>query len=185
MYSDTLLGRLMATSLVCLLTLYTQLANAGVPTSLTGRVSVSGNHLVRDGAIWKPHGLVTIAYVAPPAAQQGVFLAAYQHATPEQLLAIKACGADTIRLQVSQPGLDPESSLFQNTFLDSVTGEVVAARAAGLNVILSPQDELQSGKKSPVALPDSATMRVWKELAPLLNADTSILYEILNEPKLQ
>ncbi|MBE7158695.1 MAG: cellulase family glycosylhydrolase, partial [Rhodospirillales bacterium] len=149
----------------------------------TGAVTVSGNTLLRDGTVWVSHGVVSIAFVAPPAAQSGVFLSAYQHFSVDELKAMKAWGADTVRFQVSQPGLDPQSPLYTSEFVTAVKNGVLQARAAGLNVIVSVQDESQSGEAHPVALPDAATQRVWQVLAPLFNNDRGILYEILNEPQ--
>src|SRR5262249_54826380 len=129
------------------------------------------------------HGLNMIAFVAPPSAQAGVFLAAYQHYSTAELSALKSWGADTVRFQVSQPGLDPQNSLFTQAFVDQVHAAVLAARSAGLNVLVSIQDERQSGETTPMQLPNSATIRVWTELAPFFNHDTGILYELMNEPE--
>jgi hypothetical protein len=57
------------------------------------------------------------------------------------------------------------------------------ARALGLNVIVSIQDEQQSGETTPVQLSDATTTRVWAVLAPLFNGDRGIMYELLNEPE--
>ena len=148
-----------------------------------GKVHVSGTTLLRDGAPWTPHGLNMIAFVAPPAAQSGVFLQAYQHYSPAELSSLRTWGADTVRFQVSQPGLDPQNALYTQTFLDQVHAAVLDARAAGLNVLVSIQDEAQSGEQTPMQLPNAATLRVWSELAPLFNDDTGILYELMNEPE--
>jgi len=162
-------------------------SNGGTPTNTTASVSnpvmVSGLHILRNGATWIPHGVVMIAFVAPPAAAKGVYLSAANAYTPAEFTAIKAWGADTVRIQVSQPGLDPQNALFTQSFVNSVQAAVTAARAAGLNVIVSDQDESQSGETSPTMLPDTATQRVWAELAPLFNADMGIMYEMMNEPQ--
>ena len=62
-------------------------------------------------------------------------------------------------------------------------GAVRAARAAGLTVIISVQDEQQSGEATPTDLPNDATRRVWKELAPVFGQDRDVLFELLNEPR--
>ncbi|MBE7157772.1 MAG: cellulase family glycosylhydrolase [Rhodospirillales bacterium] len=151
----------------------------------TGAVTVSGNALLRDRAVWVSHGVVSIAFVAPPAAQSGVFLSAYQHFSTDELAAMKAWGADTVRMQVSQPGLDPQNSLYTTDFVTAVKNGVLNARAAGLNVIVSVQDESQSGQQgASTPLPNDATRRVWQQvLAPLFNGDQGILYEMMNEPQ--
>ena len=152
-------------------------------TTVSNPITVSGLHILRNGTTWIPHGVVMIAFVAPPAAAKGVYLSAANAYTPAEFTAIKAWGADTVRMQVSQPGLDPQNALFTQSFVNSVQAAVTAARAAGLNVIISDQDESQSGESSPATLPNAATQRVWAELAPLFNGDTGILYEMMNEPQ--
>jgi endoglucanase len=149
-----------------------------------GAVSVSGDQLLRDGRPWVARGLVSIAFVAPPSAATGVFAQAYRHVGPAELAAMRAWGADSVRFQVSQPGLDPRSPLFSQGFLNAVVGGVRAARAAGLTVLLSVQDESQSGERAaPTPLPDDATRRVWAELAPRFRSDHGVLFELLNEPR--
>ncbi len=138
---------------------------------------------MRDGVEWTPHGVVSAAFVAPPAAQQGNYATAYSDFSVTELAAMKSWGSDTVRFQVSQPGLDPENSLYTSSFVATVENGIKQARTAGLNVIVSVQDEKQSGETSPTPLPDAATIRVWQELAPAFNGDTGILYEIMNEPQ--
>ena len=154
-----------------------------VSPTVSNPVTVSGIHLLRNGATWTPHGVVMIAFVAPPGTAKGVYLSAANAYTPAEFTAIQAWGADTVRMQVSQPGLDPQNALFTQSFVNSVQAAVTAARAAGLNVIISDQDESQSGETSPTTLPNAATQRVWAELAPLFNGDTGIMYEMMNEPQ--
>lgn len=178
------LGRSLLFSAFLASCLLASAAFPGSPPSLRGAVSVLGVHLLRDGAVWTPHGVVSVAFVAPPAAQHGVFARAYEHYSSAELAAIKAWGADTVRFQVSQPGLDPQNPLYTESFLATVRGAVLAARKIGLNVIVSVQDESQSGETAPAPLPNAATRRVWNVLSPLFNGDLGILYEILNEPRL-
>ena len=148
-------------------------------------VSVDGGHLLRDGRSWAPHGVVQIAFVAPPAAQKGVFADAYQHYSSSDYGAMRTRGIDSVRIQVSQPGLDPQDPLFTSDFRSKVIEAVHAARAAGLVVVLSVQDEVQSGEThGPAALPDDATRRVWRSLAPVFASDGGVMYELLNEPNL-
>lgn len=148
-------------------------------------VRVAGDRLLRDGRPWTPHGVVQIAFVAPPAAQTGVFIDAYRHYSPDDYTAMRGYGIDSVRIQISQPGLDPQDPLFTTAFRDQVIAAVHAARRAGLVVMLSVQDEKQSGETRGVAaLPNDATRRVWRWLAPAFAEDTGVLYELLNEPNL-
>jgi endoglucanase len=148
-------------------------------------VSVEHGRLLRDDRPWTPHGIVQIAFVAPPAAQQGVFADAYQHYSPADYTVMRRFGIDSVRIQASQPGLDPNDPLFRRAFQAQVIAAVHAARAAGLVVMLSIQDEKQSGETHGVAaLPNEATRRVWKSLAPVFAGDMGVMYELLNEPNL-
>jgi hypothetical protein len=139
---------------------------------------------MRNGVLWNPHSVQLIAFVAPPAAQTSYFTAAYAHFSNAEISALQAWGADTVRIQVSQPGADPQNSLYTAAFVSQVQAAVAFARSIGLNVILCDQDESQSGETNPAAVPNAATIRVWQNLAPLFNADTGILYETMNEPSL-
>ena len=151
-----------------------------------GAITVSGNHVFRDGTMWIPHAVQLVAFVAPPAAQTGAFLDAYAHFSTAELQAIKTWGADSVRMQLSQPGADPmNSERYDAGFVQQYVNAVKAARAIGLNVIVSIQDETQSGETAtPATLPDAATNRVWEALAPMLNGDNGIIYEMMNEPEL-
>lgn len=148
-------------------------------------VRIAGGRLLRDGRPWTPHGIVQIAFVAPPAAQTGVFVDAYRHYSSDDYAAMRRHGIDSVRIQISQPGLDPQDPLFTTAFRDQVAAAVGAARRAGLVVILSVQDEKQSGETRGVAaLPNEATRRVWRWLAPVFAEDSGVMYELLNEPNL-
>ncbi|MBB5060038.1 hypothetical protein HDF16_004774 [Granulicella aggregans] len=162
-------------------------APSGAPsapaTQPAGIVSISGNRLLRDGALWVPHAVQLVAFVAPPSAQRPPFTAAYAHYSTAELAAIKGWGADSIRFQISQPGADPQNPRYDSAFVQTAVGAVKAARSLGLNVIVSIQDESQSGETSPTPLPNAATNRVWRNLAPMLNGDNGIIYEMFNEPQ--
>ncbi len=101
---------------------------------------------------------------------------------------MKAWGADTIRFQVSQAALDKDDptspSLYDPNFLSEVVAGVTAARAIGLNVIVSVQDESGTGEATPTPLPNAGTGNAWNVLAPAFKNDNGIMFEILNEPEL-
>lgn len=148
-----------------------------------GAVALDRNTLLRDGRPWVPQGVVQIAFVAPPAAQEGVFKAAYHNYSPNHYNEMRRFGIDSVRIQMSQPGLDPQDRLFDAAFRDRLISAVRAARAVGLTVLLSVQDEAQSGDPTPARLPDDGTRRVWREMAPLFANDAGVMYELLNEPQ--
>ncbi|KJV35697.1 glycoside hydrolase family 5 protein [Luteibacter yeojuensis] len=150
-------------------------------------VEVRDGHLLRNGRPWAPHGVVQIAFVAPPAAQAGVFAEAYQHYRPSDYASMRKHGIDAVRMQVSQPGLEQGGPLFDPRFRAQVIDAVHAARAAGLVVMLSVQDEEQSGEnpKTVANLPNEHTRAVWRSMAPEFRTDKGVMYELLNEPQLR
>lgn len=155
-----------------------------VTTTLKGAVTISGNQLLRDGTLWIPHCVQVTAFVAPPAAQTPPFTGAYANFSTAEVDSIKAWGADCIRFQLSQPGADPFNTegLYNAAFVKQLVDAVHYTRSIGLNAIVSIQDESQSGETSPTELPNQTTRDVWTNLAPMLNGDNGIIYELMNEP---
>lgn len=154
-----------------------------------GQVVVRGKDLVRDGQRWVPHGYYQIAFEVAPGnlarADHPFWATAYHHYTPDEYPAMRRAGADSVRLQIAQAGADPQSPQFDRAFLDRALGAVSAARAAGLTVIVSVQDETHVPGDKPIDLPDEGTRRVWRGIAPRFAHDRGVLYELLNEPRPQ
>lgn len=141
---------------------------------------------MRNGVVWVPHGLNSVAFVASPSVRTGAFGAAYNSFNTAEIAAMKAWGADTIRFQVSQAALDkddPTPGLYDADFINQVVAGVTAARTIGLNVIVSVQDEKGTGEMTPTPLPDNGTGNAWALLAPAFKNDNGIMFEILNEPR--
>jgi hypothetical protein len=153
------------------------------PLTGPGLVTISGIQLMRDGKAWTPRGVQLNAFVATPAAQYGEYLAAYESFSPAELTGIVAWGADTVRFQIGQPGLDPQSSYYSAAWVATVQAAVEQARSDKLSVILSMQDQSQTGEPSPASLPDAGTIRAWMTLTSLFNGDQGVVYEIFNEPE--
>jgi hypothetical protein len=150
----------------------------------TGKITISGNLLLKDGVQWTPKGLQLNAFVASPAVGTGVYAQAYQHFTLAELSSLQSWGADTVRFQIGQPELDLQSSLYTASFVTQLQAAVAQARTLGLNVILSVQDEAQTGETSPASLPDAGTARAWTTLLTVANGDQGILFEMFSEPSL-
>ena len=148
-------------------------------------VRITGNRLRRAGAPFVPVGFTVIGALAPAGADApDAAGTAARHLDDATMAAALAWGANTIRFQVSQPGLDPLDPLWTAAYLDRVTAAVALARAHGLAVILSMQDqELGGGTRHPQ--PSDATVRAWQALAPRFNGDPDVLYELFNEPQNQ
>jgi cellulase (glycosyl hydrolase family 5) len=174
--------RTCAITLVCgLLSLAaaTSAAAAGPPA-----ITVSGSHLLEDGRPWIPRGVQIVGLVAPDTQLAGKYVAAHAHYSANELALAQADGADVIRFQVSQFGLDPLGSYFSPAYVDEVANAVQTARGLGLAVIVSLQAEPPSGITNRCPLPDSQTERVWQELAPMFAGDPGVMLELYNEPDL-
>jgi endoglucanase len=169
----------------CMLTVAAAFGGVQPAANATG-VSVDGNRILRDGAPWVPHGFYQIAFEVPPSelpAQLPFWGIAQQNYSPAEYTQMRAFGADSVRIQLAQPGMDPQDPRSTPDFRAKAIDAIRAAREAGLIVIVSVQDEPQTGDpKRPVALPGDATRRVWASLAPVFGNDRGVMFELFNEP---
>lgn len=147
-------------------------------------VSVLGSQLLKDGVPWIPRGVQIVGLVAPDGALSGKYVAAHANFSARELSQALAAGADTVRFQVSQFGLDPNSTLFSPAYVREIQNAVHLARSLGLMVIVSVQAEPPAGGSSRCALPDTGTERVWTELALMFGNDRGVMFELYNEPGL-
>ena len=106
-----------------------------------GDVTVEGNRFYRDGAPWVAEGVTLVGLVSPAAqlAHKPTYAAARAAFGPGMLDEVRRFGADLVRFQVSQSGLDPKSQGHDPGYRDEVLDAVALTRAAGLNVIVSMQ----------------------------------------------
>lgn len=149
-------------------------------TNPTPGITVSGNRLHRNGHPWVPRGFTLIGALSPT--NTGTAGTANQHLNDKEMLAAKSWGADAVRFQVSQPGLDPQDDLYSTAYVERVRQAVALARSHGFAVILSIQDQgLGGGTRHPQ--PSPATIRDWQTLTPMFNGDLEVMYEIFNEPQ--
>lgn len=145
-------------------------------------ISVHDRWLLRGGVVFQPRGVQLVGLVAPDQALRGQYVQAYRHFDSAELRRAIADHADTIRFQVSQYGLDPRHRLYSPAYLKEVVDAVHTARHFGLAVIVSVQAESPAGQDRRCPLPDSGTLRVWKELAAVFRADRGVMLELYNEP---
>lgn len=152
-------------------------------------VGVSGTHLTLNGTNWLPRGVTLQALVRPSAALMAdgtaAQIAAINNYGVAELNAIKTFGADTIRFQISQPSLDPNSPLYDAGYLSEVINAVNLARQNDLVVMLMMQDEAISGETDPHPLATAETQGDWDLLNATFGSDRGVLYELYNEPELQ
>jgi fibronectin type 3 domain-containing protein len=148
-------------------------------------MDVAGNRLYRDGQEFTPRGFNFIGILGPDGCANLPRQAAAARASfglVELLAARDDWHANTVRFQVSQSGLDPQSAIYVPAYLDRVTGAVAQARSLGLTVILSMQDQ-SNGCGSAHPMPSDATVRAWQNLVPLVAADPDVMFELFNEPQ--
>ncbi len=148
-------------------------------------MDVAGNRLYRDGQEFLPRGFNFIGILGPDGCANLPRQAAAARASfgvTELLAARDDWHANTVRFQVSQSGLDPQSAIYVPAYLDRITGAVAQARSLGLTVILSMQDQ-SNGCGSAHPLPSDATVRAWQNLAPLVAEDPYVMFELFNEPQ--
>jgi endoglucanase len=162
--------------------------------SQSGGVAVAGRQLLRDGKPWIPHGFFQIAFAVPSAAfgitvngkaPNPAFQIAYTYYSPSEYTEMRQAGADSVRMNIAQDGADSDNKqYFDQQWFDTAISAVHAARAAGLSVIVSIQNEAQTGSAgSP--LPNEGTRHVWKRLARIFGHDRGVLFELYNEPNLR
>ena len=149
------------------------------------RISVDGASLTRDGAPWLMRGVTVVGLLPPAPSPYPAYAAAQAHWGTQEIQAIKAFGADTIRFQLSQPGLDPQSPLGKPTYQQRVLAGIALARQAGLVVVLSMQWQGGAGQQGIPSLPNDATTRAWLALAPHVANDPGIILELFNEPAIK
>jgi SAM-dependent methyltransferase len=148
----------------------------------TGQISVRGNQILRDGRIWIPKGVVLAGLGAPSAVERYRQAEAGDKFGPAELKAIANYGANLIRFQVSQGGLDPKDAIYSANYVDKVVHAVHLARSFRFAVIVSVNSERQSGEDIAYGLPTASTVRAWHELAPRLAGDEGVMFELYNEP---
>jgi hypothetical protein len=156
----------------------------GPPADGLPGVTVTGNHLLRDGEPWLPRGFNMVGLLTPQWCDRTVGQAARERFGADELAAARDWGADVLRFQVSQGGLaDPSvPERDRAAYREHVLDGVERARDAGFAVIVSMQDQFYGcGEIHP--LPTAATVDAWRVLVPSLRRDPSVLIELFNEPR--
>ena len=150
-----------------------------------GAALVEGSRFLRDGRPRVAEGVVLVGRVAPAAEVAGsrAYDAARQRLDAGTFDAIRDYGADLVRFQVSQAGLDPEAAGHDPAYRGEVLAAVAEARAAGFSVIVSMRKPLV--RVGPDNMPTDVTRRAWGEIAGALARDRGVLLELYNEPGLK
>jgi hypothetical protein len=141
--------------------------------------------LKRDGVgPYRPKGLIVLGLATAASSRPlltPTFRKIEQDYSINTLLAIRAFGADSVRFNVSQVNLDPQSSYFDATYSGQIVSNVQQARALKLTVLVEINDE-QPPNTARLGMPSDATVRAWQRLAPLFASDQGIMLGAYNEP---
>jgi endoglucanase len=103
-------------------------------------ITIQGKTFCKDSAPWLPKGIKVEGFNEPAGlrAKSKVAAEARNNWNAKERDAVKQVfGADTIRFAVSQPGLDPQSPIYDPAYLDELLAAFKEARAAGFVVIPS------------------------------------------------
>jgi hypothetical protein len=128
--------------------------------------------------------LATLQTEAPTDQEAAALLNARMNYDAVELAAIKAYDADTIRFQISQPALDPNSPLHDANYFNDVVSAIKTARQAGFVVMIMMQDEAITGETSQHPLPINETQSDWDLLTTAFGSDRGVVFELYNEPNL-
>lgn len=158
------------------------------PISSGQIVDVSGSHMTLNGALWLSRGVVLQGFVRPLAALEAgnnlSRLNARLNYGAAELAAIQSFDADTIRFQIGQPSLDPNSPLYDPDYLNQVVTAIKQARQAGFVVMIMMQDESISGEPAQHPLPTTETQSDWDLFTTAFGSDRGVIFELYNEPSL-
>ena len=156
-------------------------------------VGVSGTQMTLDGSPWLSRGVVLQGFVRPLSqleaapssdAEAAALLRARQNYGAAELTAIKGYDADTIRFQISQSALDPNSSLYDPQYFNDVVSAIKQARDAGFVVMVMMQDEAITGDSGENPLPTLETQSDWDLFTTAFGTDRGVVFELYNEPSL-
>jgi hypothetical protein len=160
-----------------------------------GGIGIKDGRLVRGTTRWRPRGVTLTGLALSPAAAAAkpgtVYARAYREVVDHldtQLARYASWGVDTLRFQVSQDALDPQSPVHDPAYLPFVMDALKRARTAGFAVIVSMRESMPGDFKDPCGpdkLPCDITRRAWRAILmdPTdIGHDRRFMLEIYNEP---
>lgn len=154
----------------------------------TGRITLSNGVLQRDGRPWQIKGVKLVGRLVPPRELNSPIIgenlrAAHDAWTPRLPAQIRAFGADSVSISVSQPGLDPQHPIYDPAYRTQVVDAIRMFRREGFTVLVSMQWERGAGSADEPGWPTDSSARAWQALLGALpRSDTGILFDLFNEP---
>jgi len=171
------------------LTLFTVLVFvAGLPLAQPAfasgpQISIQGKNFYKDGKPWILKGIDVETFAKPQSlrAKDTWAMGTRNWWGAPELNAIRSnLGVDTLRITISQAGLDPQSPNYDPNYLSEIQKGVRLGQAYDFVVILdmnAQQDETQEL----ACMPSKSTIRAWKTIAPYFIHDR-VMLELFNEP---
>lgn len=145
-------------------------------------IGISGSYFTRNGVTWTAKGVTLVGRVAPKPLLKGDYARAHASFGPALLKSIQAFGADTIRFQVSEASLDPQSATYDANYKTEILEAVTISRGMGFAVIISMQWHGPAGGAGDAGLPSPRTKRAWTSIAPTYSGMKNVMFEVFNEP---
>lgn len=145
-------------------------------------VTIQGKSFYANGRPWMAKGVVVEGFNAPRGARKGAATAAAYYGEKELNAAREVFGANTIHFKISQPGLDPKSTIFDPSYATELEAAVGLARRSGFVVILSMDSQDENGIPGLPCMPTESTLRAWSSILGWVRSDQGILLEVFNEP---
>jgi endoglucanase len=147
-------------------------------------ITVAGSSLLLNGRSWIARGVTIAGFSAPYAVTTQNYRVGHDRFGPALLKRAAEFGADLIRFEVSQPGLNPNSVIYSTTYLDDTMSAIGLARSQGFLVIISMKWFKASGLNNQPNMPSDSTARAWDSIIAKVADDPGILLELFNEPGL-
>ena len=153
-----------------------------------GQITMANGVLLRDGRPWAMKGVKLVGRVTPQSALDNgtvghAIHVAHSRFGPQLPARIKAFGADTVSIEVSQYGLDPGHPVHDPAYGAQVVDAIRMFRAAGLTVIICMQWERAAGVRGDAGVPGQTTGNAWAALLPMLSKDDAgLILDLFNEP---
>jgi len=177
--------------LLCFSGALAQAAECSGNTYSNANVSVSGATILKDGSPWIATGAVVTGLITtrrnyaatvPMGPRLAEKFTKFGSATLRAIRTVMH--GDTARFQVHQSVLDPQSTHYDPTYLDSVIAPALkTARDLGLVVDLSVQHSWGLDSPDFDDYPTDTTFRSWKQLAVHFRCDRGVIFELYNEPR--
>ena len=149
-------------------------------------ITIQGKTFYKDGMPWMLKG-VDVAGLSKSSHQRANDKGAAQakeYWNDAEIKAIKnAFGVDTLRLQVSPAGLDPQSPDYDPNYTSELQQNIASVRKMGFAVIVVMDAQQDHPTGAPEGcMPSDSVARGWKTIAPSLIHDAGVMFELFDEP---